>query len=98
MTGKYPISSLYCFILLDSPAKVRKISNISSSNDSGYNDKGEERSLQEITVRSCESLHGKLKKLVYFNHCQKGAYRENDQTVSKASKKDIYIYKSNLNP
>ena len=51
---------LYGFILLDSPAKVRKISNISSSNDSGYNDKGEERSLQEITVRSCESLHGKL--------------------------------------
>ena len=61
-TGKYPIYIwLYCFLLLDSQAKIRKISNISSSNDSGYNDKGEERSLQEITVRSCESLHGKLR-------------------------------------
>ena len=44
----------------DAFSKIRKISNISNSNDSGYNDRGDIESLQEIMVRSCGSIMGEV--------------------------------------
>ena len=47
--------------------KQRKISNISNSNDSGYNEKASDdsnNSIQEIRVQSVVSLRGKLYRIV----------------------------------
>ena len=52
-------SCLFSIYNVDAQTKVRKISQMSTSNDSGYNDKGDSESLHDIQARSSVSMHGR---------------------------------------